>query len=490
MISHLREIFWSLSVLWDLKGVVWPPDRLRLWRKTIHLYFSFLAFTDHWRPADQLRRAMVCALLTAVYDYDSDWEQGRRDGLNFHTLLERYVRSGEAYSLASGLFAGDVSQGLSGDGLERGSAALRFYWLVMDSEWMRGYTREEINSFGRKLQIVDDLLDLETDYLTYDTNCLLLEDQAQGFANEAREFLNGRFFTQLKTNSRVYRVIGTTASKVLNRFGSSQVSCGQLFQTGRPATAGLFGLVLPLVSFSFYGGVPWSLGVTCALSFMGLTMSIMVFNDWKDRTHDRKKGKLFASEHTAELWAYWVKLNVVTGGFLLLVVWYDVWLAAFCTVVWVVGILYSFIPHWYIIQNLTVALCAGSPALCGAVYNGKLNADSVLTFLLFATLLFLGEVYKDIEDARIDRGYKATLPVRVGHVQTVVNLIGLVFVPTTIALLHPNPWMFRIMSVGAPLLLFSQASMLLRPERVAHTRWVMNRVVTGLLLVLLMTSSS
>lgn len=264
----------------------------------------------------------------------------------------------------------------------------------------------------------------------------------------------------------------------------------QLFKTGRPATAGLFGLVFPLVGFALYGEVPWNIGVTTAIAFAGLTMSIMVFNDWKDREHDRKKGKCFASEHSAALCSYWVWLSAVTGMFLLWLAMQDIHVAALCAVVWCVGIAYSYVPHWYLVQNVIVAVCASSPALCGAVYYGSVNAECALTFLLFMSLLFMAEVYKDIEDAPIDSGYKATLPVRIGHIPTVCCLIGLTYIPAMLAVLHPNPWVLRVMYVGAPLLVFSQACMLLNPERVGQTRQVMNWIVTALLLVLLMTSGS
>lgn len=266
-------------------------------------------------------------------------------------------------------------------------------------------------------------------------------------------------------------------------FYKQGVSFMPLFRAGRPVTAGVFGLVLPVVSFTFSPEWSWGLVILTAISFTGLTMSIMVFNDWKDRHHDCKKGKFLASEHPKEFVAYWKKLSLLTSGLLLLVAVQDIYLAAFCVLVWCVGLAYSFIPHWYIIQNLVVALCGGAPALCGAVHSRELKSDSVLTFLLFMTLLFLGEVYKDIEDAWMDAGYKATLPVRLGFVRTVISLMVIGPIPVLLAALHPNPWVLRVMVVGMPILMCAQATLLLRSKNLARTR----RIMEGLILILLLT---
>lgn len=487
MIAHLYQILWSLRVLWSIEGVVWSPDRLRLWRKSINLYLSFLAFTDPLRPNDQLRRTMICAVLCAVYDYDSDWSQGKRDGANFRPLLEQLVESVEAKAIAAKLFKNDVSHKLQDNGLKRGSVALRFNQLVINSDWMRDYTPEEIDSFGRLLQIVDDLFDLDDDYLSGDTNCLLVPGRGQEFANEARAFLESEFFGRLKANSRVYRSIDKMTRKVLNRFGGPHVTWTQLFATGRPLTAGLYGLVLPIVSFRSFEGAPWALRLTTTLSFAGLTMSIMVFNDYIDRHHDRQKGKYFASEHPQEVLTYWTRLNLATGSALLYVGYHDIGLASFCVMVWLLGLFYSFVPHWYVAQNLIVALCCGAPALCGAVWARKFDSDHLATFSLFATLLFISEVYKDIEDARIDTGYKDTIPVRNGHVATATGLLALSFVPATIATIHPNQWVIAVASIGLPLVMFNQTFILFGRQNVARAKWAMKWLVTILLIVLLVS---
>lgn len=180
----------------------------------------------------------------------------------------------------------------------------------------------------------------------------------------------------------------------------------ELVRTGRPKTAGAYGFVLTLVSFTFFPQTSWDMRIITAACYFGLTMSIMSFNDYIDRHHDRKKGKNFASEHPHTLLGYWAFVSVTTGCAMLAVAAYDPHVALLCLEVWLLGHFYSFVPHWYIVQNCIVALCAASPALCGAVYYRTPDAECIYTFALFAVLTFQGELYKDLEDEGIDKATK------------------------------------------------------------------------------------
>lgn len=485
MTTHLRVIVWALQVLWGLK-TIWFSDRLRLWRKSINLYSSFLVFTDRGRPRDQLHRAMICAVISAVYDYDSDWPYGDRTGTHFLALLEQLVDSPEARQIATDLYRIDECGQLSEDGLERGSVALCFYRLVIDSCWMRDYSDEEIDAFGRKLQIIDDLLDLEGDRVAGNTNCLLLPARAPAFVREATEFLDSPFFLKLKEYSRIYRVIERKTREALLRFGNDRVTAKQLFQAGRPTT-GAYAFVLTLISFGFYPETAWVLRLLTAAAFAGLTMSIMVFNDFADREHDRKKGKDLAARHPRELLRYWWCLSGVTAIVLAGVVGTDWQVAGFCLAVWLVGLGYSLAPGWYLVNNIIVAACSAAPALCGVVHAGKFTHPAVATFFLLFLLILWNEIYKDTEDLEIDRGYKNTLPVRLGHLPTFGRLIGWLVLPAAAFVLHPNPWVQRLAFVAMPLLAFEQSAVFGHRQLVARAKTVMRTTLQALLIVLLLT---
>ena len=481
---HIRLAFWALQVLWGIKGI-WPTDRLQLFKKSIRLYLSFLAFTDPERPFDQLQNAMLCAILSAVYDYDTDWTFGNRQGDNFFSLLPR-IKSEEARTLAASLFKRDANHNLSDDGLERGSVALRFYWLVINSVWMRSYTPEQICSFGRKLQIIDDILDREGDLAAGDTNCLLLNGRTQEFLTEAEEFLKSNFFGILKRNSWVYRLLEGKVRKTLRNSGTRPATFKQLFATGRPHT-GFYALALSFVGFGFYEGTPWVVILLTGLAYAGLTMSIMVFNDWGDRENDCKKGKIFASEHSQELMQYWRKLSVVTALILIPVAYWSVPLMLYAALIWAAGILYSYTQRRYLLNNAIVALCAGAPALNGTVYHGEIRWIAVCTASIFMALIFINELYKDVKDAGIDRGHKVTMPIRIGSRLTIWQTIVFMYMPATLFVLHPNPWVRWFGITAAGLITFQQVAAFLHPKLVQRPLDSMQHILMSLLVVLLIT---
>lgn len=481
--KHLSVVMWALRELWGLKGI-WITDRLKLWRKSVNLYSAFLAFTDKERPADQIRKAMACAMLSSVYDFESDWDYGNRKGRLFGELLEKYVVSQKTRSVAAQLFSADTRNKLSKEGLERGGVALIFYNEVIRAEWMLAYAPEEIYEFGCKLQILDDLLDLRSDRLRQHTNCFLSD--AHKYALEAVEFIESKLFRKLAENSKIYRTLKRRAQKLLAGFEKEEeVALSKLFQTGRPMSAGIYALALSVVGFRILGPTPWFLQMLTAFTYAGLTMSIMSFNAWKDREHDRRKFEFFASSHPKKLFKYWLKLNAVTCGLVGVLSYLNPGLSLFCTSVWLLGLLYSFIPHWFILQNIVVAFCAASPALCGAILHKQLPHEAAATFLLFFVLIWIDEIYLDTEDMESDQGYKETLPIRWGHVRTFACLIGLfALVPFTFTM-HTNPWIRLMAWVATPVLAFKQGLAFLHRERIlgvlSTIRWILKILIIVLL---------
>ena len=261
----------------------------------------------------------------------------------------------------------------------------------------------------------------------------------------------------------------------------------QLWRASRPKT-GVYAFVLTFISFGFYENTPWSVRLLTATAFLGMTMSIMVFNDWKDRLHDQLKGKSFAFTHPAEIFQYWLCLVYVVILLLGILASYDNQTALFCTTVWLIGILYSFIQHWYIVQTVVVALCAASPALCGMVYHSKTTRETVLVFLIFSSLQFIREIYGDLRDIEADRGYKATMPIRLGHSKTVMSLIVLCFLPGTCIMLLANIWVIILIGlISLPALEYQHAKMLQNPEKLAGSMKIMDGTIMVLLVILFFT---
>gem|GEM_PF-5104629 len=428
---------------------------------------------------------MLCAILSAVYDYDTDWTFGNRQGDNFFPLLKR-IKLKEARTLATNLFNRDNNRNISADGLERGSIALRFYVLVINSVWMSSYTPKQIRSFGRKLQIIDDILDREGDLAAGDTNCLLFNDRTQEFLTEAAEFLKSDFFGRLKRNSQVYAILEGKVRKTLRNSGMRPATLKQLFATGRPKN-GLYASVLSFIGFGFYEGTPWHIVLLTGIAFAGLTMSIMIFNDWVDRENDRKKRKMFASEHSQELMRYWQRLSCLTTLVLVPIAYWSIPLTLYITLIWTIGIMYSYARQRHPLNNIIVALCSGSPALCGMIYYGEISRVALYTFGIYALLIFVREIHKDIQDIKVDPEYKRTMPLNIGTARTIMFTTVFLYAPALLLVLYPNPWITWLGVIALGFITFQQSFVFLHPYRIGRAFLAMRLTQVGLLVLLLVT---
>lgn len=264
---------------------------------------------------------------------------------------------------------------------------------------------------------------------------------------------------------------------------ATQATFTELFKTGRPLT-GVYAFLLTLVSFKFFQWDSWNIGLFAGLIFGVLTMSIMRFNDLVDGQNDYRKGKTFAYDHQSSLKFFWVVEAVVLVVALALLALWSWELALFCAGVWIAGLWYSFIPHWYILQNILVALCSGSPALCAIVYFGHLEVSSLATFCLFTSLIWVSEVHKDIEDRRTDVGYKITLPTQLGSEKSVLLLIASLHIVAAMFFWHPIVWLQLVALTLVPKMAYEQGLALLNHVRIDLPMATMNRVIAAIGVVL------
>lgn len=259
----------------------------------------------------------------------------------------------------------------------------------------------------------------------------------------------------------------------------------RLLETSRPVT-GLFAGLLTVAGFRYFSPTSWALVILTAVGFTGITWSVMTFNDLVDKEHDRKKNKNFVSEHFQEVHTYWKRINAITAVILLYASSIDFNVAWFCAVVWVMGLLYSYVPHWYIVQNLIVALCSASPVLLGPIHHRDLPFKPLLVFVAFVFIIFIREVYKDMEDSNIDAGYKVTMPVVVGHKRATLRVIVLTHGWVACLAVYPNYW-FPAIATLATASQFIHIQMFNRPHRVLGAKQVLDWVIRLLMFAVLLT---
>jgi hypothetical protein len=413
MIKHIKCIYWGIKNIFVIHEIYFL-DKILLCIKSFNLYLSFLAFTDRDRPFEQLHNTIICAMLSAIYDYDTDWKKSTKfdKTILFFSLLDKYINNKKACKIAKELFIKDYEKKLSNNGLERGSEALLFYVLVIKSQWMKRYSMEEINTFGRKLQTIDDVFDIIKDWKNKDKNCLLKNSKENQdiLIDELNEFLESKFFNALAHNSIIYRLIKWKCKRDISKNITPSL-LDQLIATSRPQTA-LFAFILTLIGFSFYKTSVWHIAILTSLGFTISTASIMTFNDLIDKEHDKKKKKYFASINLKKLYRYWSIITSLAVLILCIIIFFDFYLFLFCFFILGLGLFYSFIPNRCCANNMIVAFCSASPVLAGMIYFKEINFYPIISFITFFGIIMIREIVKDIEDRQIDPGYKKTIPIR------------------------------------------------------------------------------
>lgn len=177
----------------------------------------------------------------------------------------------------------------------------------------------------------------------------------------------------------------------------------------------LFAALLALVSLQLAEVPPtWS---SIAAIFC-ITVSTMLQNDWRDRVHDVRKGEVLVMEHTRAFLMLVLSAWAVSFTLVLMTMHSQPQLGAFLACVALVGLLYSEIRRVPMLPILLVALTSASPVLF-PLMHGHFTVQ--LGFLYGAAfwVIFAREITRDIEDMRIDPGYKWTLPVAYGEARAV-----------------------------------------------------------------------
>ena len=170
-------------------------------------------------------------------------------------------------------------------------------------------------------------------------------------------------------------------------------------------------VLLTIVSFRL-GGAQISWLVIFAVFF--ISCSTMLQNDWRDKYHDGRKGKILALSHSRAFLALLLVFWTVACGLIVVVAVKNSNVGMALVAMALVGLFYSETRRIPMVPVTLVAIASGSPALLSIVAG----ADGNKAWLLFfsATFIIFGrEITKDIDDERIDAGYKWTIPLAVGN---------------------------------------------------------------------------
>jgi len=157
----------------------------------------------------------------------------------------------------------------------------------------------------------------------------------------------------------------------------------------------------------------------------------MAWNDWRDRQHDVRKGKTFASENERGFKVFVIVLGVLVASLAVAVLVNDpgCWIAVLGLVT--IGCTYNEFRLVPFVPNAIVALGSALPVLFVSA-----TRESVMIFWATAAVIFAREIIKDYEDVDADRGHKWSLPLMIGPWATAVVAGGLM---TAAVVLHLVP---------------------------------------------------
>ncbi len=221
----------------------------------------------------------------------------------------------------------------------------------------------------------------------------------------------------------------------------------ELWRATRPLTM-LYAFCWTNVGYAMYPTITLHITLLCAFTMALSTGSIMLYNDHADRERDKKDSKPFASQHPNELKLCWKLLCGFIALLMVVLVSWNLRAALFCAVIWMAGTLYSWIPHWFIVQNLVVAACSASPVLCGSIATGQWNQRCLSISAILFGFVAISEIVKDFEDMPHDLGYKATLPLY--SPRMAIRIVTAIISITLAFVWHAFGWMATLV-IAVPL---------------------------------------
>ena len=152
-----------------------------------------------------------------------------------------------------------------------------------------------------------------------------------------------------------------------------------------------------------------SISWIAVLSVYFIASATMLQNDWRDRFHDVRKGKKLASEHKKAFLALLIVVWMISAGLIAFTIVDNATLGIVLTIVAIVGLVYSETRKIPLVPIVIVSFVSAGPALL-PLTNGA-NSEKLLPLFFSTTLvIFAREITKDLDDKKIDSGYKWTIP--------------------------------------------------------------------------------
>ncbi|MBI2096695.1 MAG: UbiA family prenyltransferase [Candidatus Sungbacteria bacterium] len=164
-----------------------------------------------------------------------------------------------------------------------------------------------------------------------------------------------------------------------------------------------------------------------------IACATMLQNDWRDRSHDIRKGKTLAIRHPQSFLTLVVAtwgISVVLSATVAMESW-QIGSLLFGAIL--IGLVHPETRMIPMVPILLAAVVSASPALM-AILAGAESWKLWLVFLSSAFVVFGREIIKDLDDLRIDGGYKWTIPLVMGERRAKLVAVATVAMGSVIAL--------------------------------------------------------
>jgi len=195
-------------------------------------------------------------------------------------------------------------------------------------------------------------------------------------------------------------------------------------------SVGILASFLTVTSFKVAGAsVPWI--VVIAVFF--IVSATMLQNDWRDRFHDVRKGKVLVYKHPRVFLAWLLVFWIVSIILITLVAVHDMGVGITLAILAIIGAIYSEIRMIPFASIVIVSFASASPAVLP--FLAGVNSEKLwLLFSSVALIIFAREITKDLDDKQIDVSYKWTIPLVLGDWRSRVLAVIAIVVGLIIAM--------------------------------------------------------
>ena len=176
-------------------------------------------------------------------------------------------------------------------------------------------------------------------------------------------------------------------------------------------------LLITIASFKLNG---WDESVWLCSFFVFLSCSSsMLYNDWIDRDHDKRKGKYFTSEKEKYFFCYVVIFYLAQIAYCVYLFKINNFYGIIGLCMMILGVLYNYVRNFDLLSNLIVSLSFALTCLF-AITNSYTLEGIVWMVFIFLTA-YAREIIKDLIDMGIDKGYKRSMALRFGTKTTSIS---------------------------------------------------------------------